>query len=111
MRAFVLASVIPLLALGCDPPSDTTVDQEFQRIVRNRAAIEFPCGWEHVAVAPLEGFAYRAEGCGTVQIYECGFETGTFSDDRDKTIYVCHAESSKPATGDAPPPSCAHDGG
>ncbi len=94
MRNLLL--LLPFLALGCEPPSDTTVDHKFQEIVRDRAAIEFPCGWEHIAVAPLKGWAYRAEGCGIVQVYECGFDTGEFSDDNDKTLYVCHAESSAP---------------
>jgi hypothetical protein len=101
-----------IAALGCEPPSDKTVDYRFQEIVRDRAAIEFPCGWEHVAVAPLKGWAYRAEGCGIVQVYECGFDTGDFGDE-DKTLYVCHAQSSAPTQAPKPAtPTCnGPDGG
>lgn len=113
MRKFLL--LLPLLgiAVACDPPSDATVEQKFEKIVRDRAAIEFACGWEHIAVAPLDGWAYRAEGCGYVQIYECGFNNGEFSDDNDKVLYVCHAQASSPTQSTTPAkPTCnSPDGG
>src|SRR5512143_4211377 len=94
MRTALLLLVLPLLA--CDPPSDDTVDHEFQTIVRQRASLEFPCGWEHVAVSPLGGWAFHAEGCGIEQVYECTLDDAKFSSDTDKVLYVCHAESTLP---------------
>ncbi len=112
MRKLLLL-LLPLFGLACDPPSDSTVEQQFEKIVRDRASIEFPCGWEHIAVAPLEGWAYRAEGCGMVQIYECGFDNGDFGDDHDKVLYVCRAQSSVPTSTSTPAnPTCTgNDGG
>src|SRR5260221_582117 len=94
-----LLLLLPLLAvIGCDPPTDDTIDHKFLDIVRDRAAVDFPCGWEHIAVAPLKGWAYRAEGCGMVQIYECTVDDAKFSSDTDKVFYTCHAESSSPTS-------------
>jgi hypothetical protein len=100
-------------AVGCDPPTDDTIDHKFVDIVRDRAAVEFPCGWEHIAVAPLKGWAYRAEGCGMVQIYECEIDTAKFDSDTDKVLYTCRAESSSPMKTMTPAtPTCTDpDGG
>jgi hypothetical protein len=74
------------------------VEQKFEKIVRDRASIEFECSFEHIAVAPIEGWAFRAEGCGKVQVYECGFDSANLNgSDSDKVLYVCHAESSAPS--------------
>ena len=112
MRTLLL--LLPILGLfACDPPTDKTVDREFQDIVRNRAVAEFPCGFEHVAVTPLGGWAYHAEGCGIAQVYECTIDDAKFSSDTTKVLYVCHAESTMPAqtTKPADPTCSGPDGG
>jgi hypothetical protein len=114
MRKILLLGLLGVLGVACDPPSDATVEQKFEKIVRDRASIEFECGFEHIAVASIEGWAYRAEGCGKVQVYECGFDSANLNgSDNDKVLYVCHAESSAPmvVTKPATPTCNAPDGG
>jgi len=94
LLALLALPALSALFAACGP-SDPEVDRQFQAIVHERASREFPCAWQHVAVSPLTGWAYIAEGCGLEQVYECGFETGHF-DDADKTLYVCHASASDP---------------
>lgn len=106
MRKLLL--LLPLFGLfACEPPTDGVVDHKFQDIVRKRASIEFMCGWEHIAVAPLGGWAYRAEGCSTVQIYECTIDATKYSSDATKILYVCQAQSSTPVQTTKPAdPTC-----
>lgn len=108
MRAILSFLVVAACVAGC-APTDDEVNAEFQKIVHERASRELPCAWQHVEVFPLSGYAYEAEGCGLVQIYECSFSTGHF--DEDKTLYVCQAEGPPMATTAHPTPCASPDGG
>jgi hypothetical protein len=61
--------IAPLLGLYAVASACSPVTA--QRVVRERAAADLPCGAEQVLVTYISGASYRAQGCAKEAIYSC----------------------------------------
>ena len=74
-RTILLATFC--LFLGCNPKDGSDLNTEFEGIVRTRSSIEFACDSSQIAIQDLDGYAYRATGCGDLAEYECGYSSAS----------------------------------
>jgi hypothetical protein len=91
MNARTALLVLFCLSLGCDPKDGSDANAQFEDIVRTRASDEFSCAQDQISIQDLDGYAYRATGCGEYAEYECGysFASGNSGCGSNKWLYVC----------------------